>query len=127
MRGLLEASESQIEVAVCHLLRVSGFFFWKQANRGYFSGKSEVDSRGRRVMVGNFRRDHNPYVLKGVPDLILVHQGRIIGFEIKSKKGIQSKEQKEFAENLIRAGGLYYLIRSIEDAQIAIREILNGK
>lgn len=79
-------------------------------------------------MVGSFRKDTNPYTMRGVADILICHNGRLIGFEIKSLKGIQSEEQKIFEKNLIASGGKYYLIKSIEDAEIAIREILtNGK
>jgi hypothetical protein len=124
MKDPRNPTEAEIEMAVCHLLRVRRFFFWKNPTRGYFSGKFQADSSGRRVMVGSFRKDTNPYTMRGVADILIVHKGQLIGFEIKSLKGVQSEEQKTFEKSLIASGGKYYLIKSIEDAEIAIREIL---
>ena len=33
---------------------------------------------------------------KGVPDLVILHSGRIMGLEVKSPGGTLSREQKEF-------------------------------
>jgi len=51
----------------------------------------------------------------GVPDLICCFKGRLIGIEIKSEKGIVSEYQKEFIDNINRAGGLAFVARSLED------------
>lgn len=120
----LEASESQIETSICHYLHVKGYFFWKQPMRGYFSGKvSGKDSRGHSVMVGHFRKDVNPYVRPGIPDIIMVKNGQFIGFEVKSKKGIQSETQVSFQGDLERAGGKYFIVRSIEDVETVLKGI----
>lgn len=124
MKDPRELTEAQIEMQVCHLLRVKNFFFWRSPTRGYFSGKVSTDASGRRVMVGNFRKDLNPYTKRGIPDILIVHRGRLFGFEIKTLKGRQSDEQKEFEREMVKAGAKYFLIRSLEDAEIAIREII---
>lgn len=51
----------------------------------------------------------------GVPDLICCFKGRLVGIEIKSEKGIVSEYQKEFIDNINRAGGLAFVARSLED------------
>jgi penicillin-binding protein-related factor A (putative recombinase) len=51
----------------------------------------------------------------GVPDIIGCFKGRLIGIEIKSEKGVVSESQKEFIENINRAGGLAFVARSLED------------
>ena len=51
----------------------------------------------------------------GVPDIIGCFKGRLIGIEIKSEKGVVSEYQKEFIENINRAGGLAFVARSLED------------
>lgn len=101
--------ESEIEIAVCHLLRVNEFCFWKQTNRGYF------DVRTKR-----FRKDHNPYTGRGVPDLMMIYRGYFIGLEIKTKKGVQSDDQKEFQAKCMKAGGFYFVIRSVEEAKLIL-------
>lgn len=51
----------------------------------------------------------------GVPDIIGCFKGRLIGIEIKSEKGVVSEYQKEFIENINRAGGLAFVARSLDD------------
>jgi len=53
---------------------------------------------------------------KGSPDRIAIKNGRVLFLEIKKPIGWkQSDEQKEFQANIERAGGEYYLIRSLEE------------
>lgn len=105
----LQPSESQIEIAICHFLRVHHFFFWKQPSRGYFDTK-----------LKRFRKDHNPYVGVGVPDLIIIYLGFFIGLEVKSEKGIQSENQIQFEHRCLKAGGFYFVVRSVEETQRAL-------
>jgi hypothetical protein len=56
-----------------------------------------------------------PMSTPGVPDIIGCFKGRLIGIEIKSEKGVVSEYQKEFIDNINRAGGLAFVARSLED------------
>ncbi len=126
-KGSYKPNESQIELAICHYLRIKGYFFYKNPTRGYFSGKVSNDGRGRKVMVGSFRKDHNPYTLCGGPDLVLIHRGLYVGLEVKSETGRQSEAQKEFQRLLEASGGKYFIVRSIEDVENALKGINYGK
>ena len=42
---------------------------------------------------------------KGVPDLVILHSGRITGLEVKSPGGTLSREQKEFRVRVGTGGG----------------------
>ncbi len=61
---------------------------------------------GKRVRSG----------VKGSPDIIAVYRGRFIGFEVKTETGKQSLPQKRFQAACERAGGIYAIVRSAEDA-----------
>lgn len=74
-------------------------------------------------MVGSFRKDMNPYTRQGIPDIIIVSQGRFIGLEVKTRTNHQSEAQKEFEGDLQSNGGKYFVVRSIEDVENALREI----
>lgn len=50
--------------------------------------------------------------------------GQFIGFELKTAKGKQSDEQKKAQKMIEKLGGLYYLIRSPEDFEAALKELL---
>ena len=52
---------------------------------------------------------------KGVPDLVILHFGRIISLKAKGPGGALSREQKEFRVEWERAGGIYAVVRSVEE------------
>lgn len=107
----VELSESQIEMQICHYLRVKRLFFYKAPMAGFFDTRQ-----------GTFRRHTNPYVKRGVPDLIVILPGgKYLGLEVKSKTGRQSDHQKEFERGVKDAGGLYYLVRSLEDVETILK------
>ena len=56
---------------------------------------------------------------RGVPDIILVKQpsGRFVGLEVKTTRGKLSPEQIEFQKGSEKAGGVYFVVRSIDDVQ----------
>ena len=51
----------------------------------------------------------------GSPDILVLYKGRFIGIEIKSETGKQTANQMEAEEKIRRAGGEYYVVRSVED------------
>lgn len=105
----IELTEHQIETQICHLLWCNKIFFWKNPSGGYFDAKRKV-----------FRKHTNPFALSGAPDLIAVIDGKFIGIEVKSAKGRQSPQQKEFQTKLEKAGAKYFLVRSVEDVKLAL-------
>lgn len=94
-------SESDIVNAVGTYLTYKGIFWYRQ-NTG-----------ATRTATGGFLR----FGIKGAPDIVAVKDGRYIGIECKSEKGIQSPDQKAFQLALELAGGRYILARSIDDLQ----------
>lgn len=50
---------------------------------------------------------------KGFPDLIIIKNGALIGIEVKSKKGKQSKEQKKIEEQFIKNGATYFVVSDL--------------
>jgi hypothetical protein len=59
---------------------------------------------------------------KGVPDLVILHSGRIGGLEVKTPTGTLSREQKEFRVEWERAGGIYGVVRSVEEGKALLKE-----
>ena len=59
---------------------------------------------------------------KGVPDLVILHSGRITGLEVKSPGGTLSREQKEFRVEWERAGAIYAVVRSAEEGRALLEE-----
>lgn len=54
-------------------------------------------------------------VLSGVSDLIWLHEGRTYFFEVKTEKGYQSVNQKEFQILVEKQGFRYAILRSTKD------------
>ena len=52
---------------------------------------------------------------KGLPDIMALHQGKLYAIEVKSKKGQLSKYQKNFLQEIEKAGGIALIIRNSED------------
>lgn len=81
--------EAQLTKSIRQLLNSIGIFHWKAWG--------------------------GPMSTPGVPDLICCFKGRLVGIEIKAQKGIISPYQKEFIDNINRAGGLAFVARSVND------------
>lgn len=70
---------------------------------------------------GGFRPVHT----RGVADCLAVINGAFIGIEFKSLVGRQSDDQKTFEANVKKAGGKYYVIRSVDELEAVIKPLLN--
>tara|TARA_R100000951_G_C2643774_1_gene181823 strand:- start:1000 stop:1338 length:339 start_codon:yes stop_codon:yes gene_type:complete len=58
--------------------------------------------------------------LAGIPDLLVLHGGNLIGLEVKAAKGKQSPEQRYIEGAFVEAGATYYVVRSIDDTKEAL-------
>lgn len=99
----MKEKESQIVAAICEYLTLRGVFFYRQNNVPVFS-------------EGRFRALPK-YTPRGLPDIVVVKEGRYIGLECKTKAGRQSDHQRAFASLLEANGGVYGLVTGIEDVQ----------
>jgi hypothetical protein len=63
------------------------------------------------------KRKINTGLLKGASDLIVVLPNKILFIEIKTEKGVQSENQKDFQNRIEILGFQYYLVRSLEQFQ----------
>ena len=59
----------------------------------------------------------------GVSDLILLYQGKVYFLEIKTEKGKQSPEQKQFQKDVEKQGFIYLILRSLDDAERLVDNI----
>ena len=70
---------------------------------------------------------YRPSTNKGMAD---IHATVLVGnipvsvwLEVKTKKGRISANQKAFQESIEAAGGFYYVVRSIEDVMLVMKEV----
>ncbi len=103
---MTKREEDSIHGAVVQHLRqrgVPGLIFWHTPNdgkRGY-KAASRLKRMGMRA---------------GVSDIILVHDGRIYGLELKTEKGRASEEQSQFLYDLNGAGGYGCICHGLDRA-----------
>lgn len=95
--------ETNIQSSICEYLQIKRYMFWRSNTGAIFSGKDHA----YRAMP-KFSRN-------GVPDIILIKNGKFIGLEVKRPKGIQSENQKIFEFDCKKAGGEYHIVCSIDD------------
>ena len=69
---------------------------------------------------------YRPSTNKGMADIhatVLVESIPVsVWLEVKTKKGKLSANQKAFQESIESAGGFYYVVRSIDDVDLAIQQ-----
>ena len=91
--------EKQIQNSIEDYLSYKKHFFWKN-NSGALPTKT-----------GGFIR----FGAVGSPDICLIFKGQFFALEVKGKKGKQSPGQIEFQNGLEKVGGLYFIVKSIDD------------
>lgn len=59
----------------------------------------------------------------GVPDLLVCHRGRFFALEVKGPRGKTTPRQDLELMRVRMAGGVAVVVRSVEDARDALREV----
>jgi len=130
-------TEKQIQqMIINYLMFRKDIFFWRQ-NSGSFTEKAKsalakilhsmklppaVVSR----IHGSFYRAVGKYdctSVKGLPDIIVIKNGMFIGFEVKTKTGRQRETQKEAQRKIEKAGGKYFIVRSVDEVKKILDEL----
>lgn len=65
-------------------------------------------------------------LVKGVHDLLFYYQGKLVGFEIKVDRDKLSDDQRKFGAQIESQGGQWYEIRSLEQFQQIVLDLLNS-
>lgn len=97
--------EKDIQLAICDYLALRKHFFWRNNTVGMYDPTKKV----YRAMP--------KYGMTGIPDIILVKNGQFWGLEVKTAKTTQSENQREFEGVLKENGGIYHVVRSVDDVQ----------
>lgn len=72
--------------------------------------------------IGGFRR-RSKFYRRGVADILGIYKGRFLAIEVKTEKGRASIHQKLFLQDVINAGGIALIARSVEDLERKLGEI----
>jgi hypothetical protein len=97
--------EGHIQLQILHYLRA----------KGYVCGKTKTMG----VRRGNVFF-YDPFTFRGYPDISCFANNKLYFIEVKSPKGVQSQEQKNFQFLCDEAGIYYILARKLEDVSSII-------
>jgi len=108
--GSVKESFIQAEI-LAWLKTVPGIIFYRQ-NSG------DIFLHGRKVTLGPL----------GAADICVIAppNGRSCGLEVKSAKGKPNPDQIAWAKKLTDVGGMYFIVRSVQDAQNALAEVFGA-
>jgi hypothetical protein len=106
----VKETESQIVSAICDYLAARRHFFWRQ-NTTPAIQKSADGWAFKRMPK---------HSLRGVPDIIVIRQGRFVNLEAKRPGAKQSPDQLEFERRTKLNGAEYYVVHSINDVLQAL-------
>lgn len=101
--------EKDILREICEWLQEHGYFFWRSNNIPVF-GMSNDGVRRFRAMP--------KYSLKGLPDIMIISKGKLIGIEVK-REGLGLKpEQEKIRKEFFKNGAFYFLCSNVSDIRI---------
>ena len=103
-------SETALVKTCLEYLWYNKVFAYRQ-NTGAFT--SEYAGKTRFIQFGT----------KGAPDIIAVIKGIYVGIECKYGKGKQTPNQKDFQKRLEKAGGVYWLVYSVEALDMLFKNL----
>jgi len=99
----VSGKESDILAFVLDLLAAHRFLYWRENNVGIYDPVKKV-----------YRT--NKHRSKGVADVTVIVRGIYVGIETKGDSGHMSADQRNFRDDVQKAGGAYYLISTREQA-----------
>ncbi len=119
-------TEDELQAQIINFCQAKKIVAFAVINDSYFSGairrllivifgKSEGMKKAGRVISQIVARNKRIGLTPGVPDLILVLDGKTIYIELKVKKGKLSFDQEVFTGRLIKLNQRVYIARSLND------------
>ena len=112
---MLKRKESEIQKECLQMLQIlenQGKIYFLRCN--VFSGK---------IKRANGTDGFIKQAKAGAPDIIVCFDGKFIGFEIKTESGKQSDLQKAAQIKIEKAGGKYFIIRSVRDMIYSLQNL----
>lgn len=82
-------TEKEITKAIRGCLKTLGVFHWKE-----FQGLG---------------------CIRGMPDILGIWKGRMLGIEVKTETGRVSDDQRKFIDRINSEGGIAFVARSVDD------------
>lgn len=101
--------EQELQEAVCRYLDTQSHILYWANNPQIITGKMTPQKLGylAKMKKRGFK--------KGVPDLCLLVNSKLVLIELKAEKGVVSDEQKEFLQQAYKRGAFSAIVRNLED------------
>lgn len=106
----IKQSESQIKKVILHYLNT------QYATFAFMVSSVGIPDFKRK---GGFRKSPN----RGISDIIGCKKGRFFAMEVKTPAGKVADHQRNFLERVAICEGAAFIVRNLEDAQEAWKEI----
>ena len=112
-------TETQIQKQIITYLKLKRVFHFRintggLIRRGIWCPSPNV-TKGCPDIVTVFNRNPDPFMGISTPDGVT--KGILVAIEVKSAKGKQSPDQKKFQIGLEASGGVYLLVRSLDEVR----------
>ena len=118
MRNLFRETERQVERAILDAITsIPGVKAWKNESVGVYDPVKKT-----------FRRSHNPYRIRGVPDILGWYRDRFFGIEVKTPTNHNGAtyEQRQWIKEANSAGHFATVIISVDEALQFIERVKHG-
>lgn len=112
----MEILEKDIQREICEWLNTHKFFFWRSNNIPVFG----MNNGGKKTF-----RSLPKYTPKGIPDIIVIHNGKFIGLEVKRPKAKLRPDQAIFKGNVEDNGGYYHEVHSVDEVDTIMSRYVN--
>lgn len=91
-------------------------FAWKNNSTGVFDPSRNT-----------FRSNKNPFVIRGVSDILGIYHGRLLAIEVKRDRTSKpTKEQRDFIKRVKKEGGIAGVCCTVEEARQLIKSSGGG-
>ncbi|MEG1365511.1 MAG: VRR-NUC domain-containing protein [Cetobacterium sp.] len=103
----MKQTETQIQSSIIDYLQIlenKGKIFFQRVNN-----TPVYDPIGKKF------RSMAKGTKKGFPDILVLINGRTIGFEVKTATGKQSEDQKDIENKFKQHGQEYFVVRSLDE------------
>lgn len=100
--------EKDIQREILEVLNFNHLFFWRSNNIPVF-GRNNAGSKVFRSLP--------KFTPKGLPDIIIIYEGKFIGLEVKRPNARLSTEQTHFSTRCRENGAYYYKVTSVDEVK----------